>query len=155
MTRPRYIVLRTATSFAVLFLLLLATVAYAQTPDAPVEQNALTRFVEMAFEIIAGVLLVVATWLARKGVKLVENKFKIDVPEKIENRIDSWVDDGIAYAEEKARAALSRKTQTVTGPEKLEMAADFVLDLIEQRGFDDWTRDRIKAKIEAKLNKKR
>ena len=43
----------------------------------------------------------------------------------------------------------------MTGPEKLEMAADFVLDLIEQRGFDDWTRDRIKAKIEAKLNKKR
>ena len=60
MTRPRFIVLRAATStVAVLFLLLLATSAYAQTGDPPVEQNALTRFVELAFEVLAGVLLVV------------------------------------------------------------------------------------------------
>jgi hypothetical protein len=81
-----------------------------------------------------------------------EAKTGIDVPAKQEALIDGWIAEGIRLAEEKAHQAAQKAEAKITGHEKLEAAAGFVLDMAEKNGWVDWTRDRLKAKIDAKIN---
>ena len=126
-----------------------------EPPEEITETSALSRVVGILYDFLGVVLMLLGTYAAKKGVNAVEAWLKIDVPDKVERRIDDWIEDGIALAEEKARSATTNHTNKVTGPEKLELAADFVLDLAKDRGYIEWTRNKIKSKIEAKLNKKR
>jgi len=90
--------------------------------------------------------------LAHKLIRTFETKTGIDIPAKEEAMVDAWVSQGIRLAEEKAHQAGKKADTKMAGHEKLEHAASFALDMAEKNGWIAWTRDRLKAKIEAALN---
>ncbi len=119
------------------------------------DENSLTRLADIVFEILVPIVVIFATWGAHRLIALFEKKAKIDVPAKIEEQIDGWIERGIALAEEKSRAKVKSKTAKLTGPEKLEMAAGFVLDLVEKYKLQDLAKEKIEKRIEARLGTKR
>ena len=118
-------------------------------------ETALTEVVTLAFKLLITAALPVILWGIHKAIKGIETKTKVDVPAAIESKIDSWVEEAVYFAEEKSLQKIKAKTEKLSGPEKLETAAGFVMSLIESQGYVDWTKDLIKNKIEAKLNKTR
>lgn len=118
-------------------------------------ETALTHVTSLAFDILSVILPIIATWLVHRGIKVFETKTKIDIPASIESQIDTWVEKGIHYASEKSYKKVKEQTQRLSGPEKLEEAADFVFELANAKGWDDWTKDIIKKKIESALGQKR
>lgn len=137
-----------------LLTLLVYATAWAQD-TATAEPNAVTRITELIFEILMVVLPLVATWLVHRGIKVFETKTKVDVPDAIEIKIDEWVERGIHLAAEKSYQKVKEKTAKLSGPEKLEVAADFVFDMAQSRGWIDWSKDKIKAKVEAAIGQRR
>lgn len=114
-------------------------------------ETALTQLADLVFDILKVVVVPFAAWLVHRAIKAVETKTKVDVPQQIEDKVDTWIDQGISLAIEKSHQKLKKKTEELSGPEKLEVAADYVFGLVENNGYDDWTKDLIKKKIESKL----
>jgi hypothetical protein len=112
---------------------------------------AAVRVLEFVLQVALVVVTPLAAWFVARMIKVFEAKAKIDIPAKQEEAIQNLVTQGIALAEEKARKAVQAKASSITGPEKLEIAADHVLDLIEAKKWDAWTRDKVKNLIEAKI----
>lgn len=119
------------------------------------DTTALTQLTSLVFEILAPVAVAVGVWLSHRLVKMLEKKTGFDVPAKQEAKIDEWVSQGIHLAAEKSYKKVKEKTEKLKGSEKLEEAADFAFALAAARGWDDWTKDKIKSKIEAKLGEHR
>jgi hypothetical protein len=119
------------------------------------DPHAITTATDLAIQILGPLLLALSGWLAHRLTAAFEAKTKIDIPAKQEAQIDAWVTAGIHYAEEKARNAAKAADAKITGGEKLEAAAGFALDMVQKAGWVGWTRDHLKAKIEAKLNASR
>jgi len=113
------------------------------------DQTAVTQTSQLAIQILVPVVIIFATWLAHRLIALLESKLKINVPNSIEDKIDEWVAQGVVLAAEKSHQKLKEKTEKLKGPEKLETAADYVFTLASARGWDTWTKDVIKAKIES------
>lgn len=131
-------------------LTLLSTIVYAAA-GAAAEPNALSRVAELAFQILVPLLSALGAYLAHRLIAAFEKRTGIDVSERVEALLDGWVERGIHAAEEWSYKEVKAKTTKLTGSEKLELAADYVLDLIKQHGLDAWTRDKVKALIESKL----
>lgn len=108
----------------------------------------LTKGVDFAFGIALPVVTAVALWLAHRLISVFETKTGIKVP--LQEQLDGLITKGILLAEEKASAALRAKTQTITGPEKLEIAANFVIDSVG-KAFPKLTKEAIADLILAKL----
>ena len=133
-------------------LLIMLPVAWAQGDTAAADDpNIITRVTELAFQILTVILPIVAVWLTHRGLAIFEKKTSITVPVAMENKINYWVEEGIYLAAEKALKVLKAKTEKLTGPQKLEEAANYVWDLTQAQGWIEWTRDMIEAKIEARL----
>lgn len=115
-------------------------------------ESSLLKLTDLAIQTLAPILLALSGWLAHRLIKAFESKTKIDVPVRQEAQIDAWIAAGIRLAEEKAYQAVKSQSAKITGPEKLETAVGFALDLAEKNGWIDWTKDRLKAKIESALN---
>jgi len=116
------------------------------------DSQVITQIVDLAFQILSPVVLALGGYLAHRAIKAFEAKTKLDLPSKQEDMVDTWIADGIRYAEEKAHQAAKRKDADLSGHEKLEAAAGYALDMAKKAGWIDWTRDLLKAKIEAKVN---
>lgn len=148
--------MKNSISFIIMSIILLTPlVAIGQSSSGVMDQNALSQVIDLIFQILLVVLPVVATWLAHRGIAIIEKKTKISVPDAVEAKIDEWISQGIWFAAEKSHKKIKEKTMKLSGSEKLEEAADFVLDLAQSRGWVEWSKDRIKAKIEAKIGKER
>jgi hypothetical protein len=105
----------------------------------------------VALQVLTPILVALAGWLAHRIVKVVESKTGIDIPDKQEAKINGWIEEGIHFAEEKSRSYIKEKANKLKGPEKLEIAGDFVMAMIEKNGWDDWAKDAIVKKIESSL----
>ena len=112
----------------------------------------LTHLTDIAFQILAPIALALGGYLAHRVAKAIESRFKIDIPDAQEKMVDQWIAQGIRYAEEKAHQAAQKGDAKWTGNEKLEAAAGFALDFAEKNGWVEWTRDLLKAKVDAKIN---
>lgn len=115
-------------------------------------ESSLVALAHTAIQTLSPILLALSGWLAHRLIKVFETKTKIDIPAKQEAQVDAWIATGIRAAEEKAYQAVKAKADKITGPEKLEAAISFALGMAEKNGWLDWTRDKLQAKIEAKLN---
>ena len=110
-----------------------------------------SQAVGVALQILTPLLIIVGTYLAHRLVKVLEAKTGIDIPEKQEAQIDKWISAGIYLAEEKSRSFIKEKAQKLKGPEKLELAGTYVMNMVKKNGWDDWALEWIEAKIEAKI----
>jgi hypothetical protein len=115
-------------------------------------ESSLVQITDLAIQTLSPILLALSGWLAHRLIKAFEIKTKLDVPAKQEAQIDAWIAAGIRAAEEKAYQAVKAKSDKITGPEKLETAIGFVLGMAEKNGWVDWTKDLLKAKVEALIN---
>lgn len=149
----RHMLVGAAGIAAFVLVFLLSSIVYAQGDGAA--PSALSRITDIAFEVLTPVLALFAMWTAHRLIAVFEKKTGIDVPEKQERLIDKWIRQGIHRAEEWSHKKLKEKTDALTGPEKLEISAAFVLDLIEAQGWPGWTADRIKDRVEAELGDER
>jgi hypothetical protein len=117
--------------------------------------SAAARIGQDVLEILKPILAALVGWVVFKLTRTFEAKTGIDVPQKYEDQVNAWVNQGIAYAEEKARQYVLAKGNTITGPEKLELALGFVLDLADQYKLTTYAKDKIVKKIEAMLGMSR
>lgn len=115
------------------------------------DTSAATQATELALQVIAPIVIALGAWIAHRLVRLLEEKTGIDIPDKQEDKIEYWIEQGINLAVEKSHQKLKAHTEKLKGPEKLEEAADYVFALATARGWTDWTKDKIKNKIEASL----
>jgi hypothetical protein len=115
------------------------------------DTSAATQVTELALQVIAPIVIALGAWIAHRLVRLLEEKTGIDIPDKQEAKIDHWIEQGIALAAEKSHQKLKAHTEKLKGPEKLEEAADYVFALAASRGWTNWTKSKIKDKIEASL----
>ncbi len=137
-------------ALAFLLLFLWSPIALAQALGATAEDpNALTKIVTLAFEILTIVLPLFVGWLAHRGIKVAEKKTGVNVPDAIEAKIDEWIEQGIHLAAEKSYQKVKAKTEKLSGPEKLEVAVDYAWELAQNRGYIDWTKEKIRDKTEA------
>lgn len=137
---------------AVTFILMfaIAGVVYGQGGDAaPAEPSLASRVAELAFKILAPIVTMLAAWLVHRLVALLEKKTGIEIPEREEAMIDKWVREGVHLVEEWSFKKIKAGTEKLTGPEKLEKAGDYVMDLVAARGLADWTRERVNKKLES------
>lgn len=115
--------------------------------DAPV----LAKILDFCLTVAAPVATMFAMWIAHRVVKLFEDKAKVQIPAQWQTAIDDWVSKGVAFAEQKAETAIKNGGDKLKGPEKLEMAVGFVLDMAQQHGLDALARDKIIKLVEAEL----
>lgn len=127
----------------------------SSSSDALVSPATAQQVADSFIQIIAGVLLVVLTWGARKAVVFFEAKTGIDIPQRTEAQLDTWIEHGIGLAEEKAHQKAKEKLGTLRGPEKLAIATDFVWGLVQKYKLEQYTKDAITEKVEAALGVKR
>jgi hypothetical protein len=113
--------------------------------------NILSRLVELAFSVATPVLTLFAMWLAHRLVKVFEDKTKVQVPAQWQDMIDGWVLKAVNLAESKSQQALASGAAKLSGPEKLEVAVGFVLDLAEKSGYENMARDYIINLVQAHL----
>lgn len=135
-------------AFAVAFLV--PAVALAQ--DKP---SAATLVFDKVIELVAGVVLVLLTWLVHKVIQYFTAKTHIEVPALTEQTIQDWAAKGVYFAEEQAHKANDATGQKLTGPAKLELALQFVLALTTEYGIDDIAREKIIKYIESHLGEER
>lgn len=132
--------------FAGVAVLMVSTFAYADTALTPTAQIAtdLTQIVGFALGTV--VMALVALVL-----KKIHDRYGIDVPQAWLQNVQSLVDHGIAYAEEQGNKAIINNT-TLTGNEKLNLAATFVLSMTNDKALIAMGETKIKQLIEARLN---
>jgi hypothetical protein len=106
---------------------------------------------EVALQVLTPILIIVGTYFAHRLVKVFEAKSGIDIPDRQEVKIDEWIEAGIHFAEEKSRSYIKEKANKLKGPEKLELAGDFVMAMIKKNGWDNWAKEAIVTKIEGSL----
>lgn len=134
-------------SFLVVFLV--PSVAFAA--DAP----ALASLLNMLLDILLPIAALLASWGAFKFLKWFEKKTGMDIPDRIEQKVDRWVDAGIDYAEELARRKLKEGEAKLTMGQKKEAALSFVLDMAEQYNGPELARETLEKMLEAKLGYRR
>ena len=114
------------------------------------EVSALSHVLTLLVQVATPAITLFVMWLAHRLTSAVEKKLGLNLPSEAQDMLDGWVQKGILYAEQKAQTAVD-KTQTVTGPAKLEMAVNMVLDLAQQHGVDTMARDKLEKLVESKL----
>jgi hypothetical protein len=139
----------------ILFLVIFLTgaVAYAEgdSEKAAAGASALDYTVSTLGALLGTALIV----LLRKGIQVVERRYDIDVPERLELRLEMLADRAIAYAEEQAHKAIKEKIADGGKIDKLGIASGFFLDLLDDAGIRGWAIARAKRFIEARLGQLR
>jgi len=122
------------------------------TPNPPSAVTALfDNIIQFAGAVLAAALVV----LVHKVIQYVSAKTKIDVPAKVEETIEDWARRAISYAEEKAHQANQADPNKMKGPEKMEAAVTFAMDLAQQHGLEQVAKDKLVRAIESKLGEDR
>lgn len=143
----------------VLTILSLRGMALAQDAGAvvaePVKASAMTDATEMIIQMVGAVLAAALVLLVKKAITYFEAKTKIDIPLQTEKMMESIAEKAANYAREKAHQANQASPNKMKGPEKMEAALTFGLDLAQQYKLDEIAREKLTRAIEAQLGKER
>lgn len=135
---------------------LLALLAVGCGSDGGAEGQAFWQsIVGSVVEIVVVVATPLLLLLARKVVRVVEDKTKISLSDQQEMMLESWVEKGIAYAHEQGRKALKENKKPLKGDEKKIAAVDFIESALKSTGLINLGRDKLEQLVEAKLNMQR
>lgn len=138
-------------SSLMLFGMLLAWTAYAYADGGGKMEPPNT-----AALLIGSVLSSLVVYLGHRLVRAFEDKTGIDVPEREENLLDKWVDDGVALAEEKARVLIGFGKEKMSSTKKSEIATNYAMDRIDKAGMRSrFPSDVVSKKTDAKVHKTR
>ena len=105
---------------------------------------------DQIIQVAALALISGLTWIARRAIKAFEKKTKIDVDQATENLIESLIEKGVRYVEEKyARKGNTGGTSSI---QKHAEVQSFVVDELKKRGLNA-ENDNIAMRIDAAVNK--
>jgi hypothetical protein len=117
----------------------------------PTKAPALVTLLTQIMEVLAYALGLVLTALVGKLILAFEQKTKMNIPDAWTTKLNGWLDQGIAYAEEQGHKALKgANAKKLTMPESLEHAADFALSL-GGPALETLGKEQLKKLIEARL----
>jgi hypothetical protein len=128
--------------------------AFAQA-EVPGEEAPAAELLTMIVKIVFSVVGILGAYLSTKAIKFFEKKTKIDIPAATEKTIFEWADKGVSYAHEKAHQAAQAGGRKLNGNEKLNIALQFVSDLVQKHNLDAIAEERLRRYIESKLGEKR
>jgi hypothetical protein len=117
------------------------------TADSP----AVVRLLDHLLEIAATLLMLVMTWAGMKAKTWFSEKTKIEIPAAIDAQLMRVASMATGFAESKARKLLADNQEKMKGPDKLDTALKFGLDLAEAQNLPKWSKDKLEDYIEAKL----
>ncbi len=128
----------------------LAEHAAAQSQESATSQVA-NGAVAAFFTVVAGLVTAYGPRLMRG----IEKRFNIDIPDGFEYALDQEAQRGVAYVEEQTHKRLKAKLKPLESEEKLEMAAEFILETTSNPRIRQLARRLIMKRIEAFLSKRR
>ncbi len=133
---------------ALIFVMILASPAWAA-------ESAVQRLTGDVVELALYAIGLLLTALLSKLILAAEKKFKVDVPDPFEVKLKLWLDKGIHYAEEQGIKVAKKKAGAVSVPDKLDTAAQFILDTSNEKKIVSMGREWLKKMIEARFNERR
>lgn len=141
--------------FLSMIMLMLWTKFAFAAPDAPTTPVA--RVGADIMELLAYALGTLISVLIARLIHALGTKYKVDVPDPWLAKIQKLVDLGIGYAEEQGRKAMKKVDAKASAalPDKLEIAATFVLDAADDKKLTAKGKEWLKKQIEARLHTKR
>lgn len=89
--------------------------------------------------------------LLDRGIKVFEQNTGVKVSESQRQNLASFLDLGIHFADEQVHKAVKQKLSTTKIPPKIELAAQFILDLSNKTSLGDLTKAQVQNLIEARL----
>lgn len=140
----------------VLFLFLLLCVCFthvalADTDTVTPTVTVIDDLLRLAGYTLSLLFIAFVTWLANT----IRLKYHLDIPQAWLDKVHTYVDQGVSYAEEQALNA-AKNNVTITGNEKLNLALKFVLGFIgDDKKLLAMSEEKIKQLIEARLNQTR
>jgi len=138
------------------FFLLLSAPALAYACEGAVETQSLWQAVgEHALTFLVTLLTPIFLVFVNKGIKLFEQKTKIDIAERHEALINMCISSGIAYAHEQGRKALKADAEPAKGEEKKIMAMETAMAKLQSLGVLEQDADALARLIDARLNQER
>jgi hypothetical protein len=105
----------------------------------------------VVFTILTPILLL----LVKRLVSYLEKKWDFQITQSQEYDLMDLISRAIAYAEEKAMAALKTGDDIPDGAKKLEIALEFAMSEIKRMKLDEMAKEKLTQLIESVLNKKR
>jgi hypothetical protein len=131
------------------------TIPPAANATTEVQSPAAVRFINMLIDLLAAVLLILVPYFVHRLLAYFETKTKIKLSPEIMEKINALLDKGIAYGEEQAHKAIKNSEKALTMSEKLEHGASYVMDLADKSDIKNWSIEKIKKMLEARLQEKR
>jgi len=101
--------------------------------------------------IVASLLVAVLTALAGVAIRWLHMKTGIEVNDEQRWALESFIAEGVGYAEEQGRKAIKAGDPTPEADTKLEIAVGYVIDRIAESGLPTMGEDAIVRLIEARL----
>lgn len=117
--------------------------------------SAMAKLLDASITVLVPVVSLFVMWLAHRLIAAFEKKSGVDVPTRWEYQINDWISEGIGYAEEQGHKAIKNNETMLQGPEKVELAASYVMDLVDKYDVKDMAKDALVKKIEAMLGVER
>lgn len=117
--------------------------------------TALAQLAEYGVEVVAAALAVVLIWAVRRGVRWVERRLDVEVSGANEALLEQLTLKAVDYAEEKGRQYAKRVDRKLPGPEKLEVAAQWLIRQAQARDWDELGKREAVDLIESVLPRKR
>ena len=114
---------------------------------------AVVQVADVVLSILVPVVITIITFFLHKLVTYVERKWKFDIPDKIESRIDRVVMSAISYGEQRARKYFKENGHKWEMGEKKEAALKFGLKMADKYDLPDWAKEHFEDFIESKLGK--
>jgi hypothetical protein len=105
------------------------------------------QLVMFVFATLGTIITVAVPLVAR----YIARKYKLEGEERISKRVEDLVKLGLQYAEEQVGKRAKNALDKPTSSEKLDMATEFVVNMIKDEGLPERAADAIKNLIEAKL----
>jgi len=124
-------------------------------PASESASPALSRLINLLIDVLAAVLLILMPYFAHRLIAYFEKKTSLELAPVTKDKINALLDKGIAFAEEQAHKAVRAKTKALTMSEKLEFGAGYVMDLADVADAKNWTIDKVKKMLEARLGELR
>lgn len=144
-------------TFSVLCLVwIYPAIAHAQGTDiSDATGSPVGDLLMMLMKVVFSVLGLVATYLTTMAINYFQKKTKIEIPASTEKMLFDWADQAVGLATEKAHQVLQQTGKSLNGPDKLNIAVQFVLDLAKKHNIDAIAEEQLKDYINAKLGAKR
>ena len=123
--------------------------------EAAAQQEWWMVLLDALLRLISPIAVAVLTTLVGIAIRKWGKKLDVDTQDRLIGLTDSLIASGITFAEEQGRKALKVGEEQTDGARKLQHAADYINERLEESGLLTVGTERLQRLIEAKLHAER